>query len=98
MTFVNLSESGYSCSSIDLLNRVVSAGAMNVVRSFMIAGLILWMSSALLAFIFVIVLVVCSSVMCVSWNVGVFVGGSCSSFSSSWLCGIVCVVLWPIVM
>ena len=41
MSFVSLRESGYSCSSIALLNKVVKVGVRNGSRYLMIAGLML---------------------------------------------------------
>ena len=52
MTFVNLRESGYSCSSIDLLKSLKRVGAMKGVRSLRIAGLILYISSLFWIYLF----------------------------------------------
>ena len=73
-------ESGYSFSSMDLLNRGVSIFGRSSARSFMTAGLILYMSLALFGLIFRMYVVMFSCVMCLSLNCGV--SGFCSLCSS----------------
>ena len=70
MSFVSLRLSGYSCSSIVLLYSSVSVGVRKVARSFMIAGLILYMSLALFGLIFSVFLS-----LFFLWCVGVQRGG-----------------------
>ena len=100
MTLVNLSESGYSSSSIDLLKRAVRIGERKEQRSLRIAGLILYMSEALFGLIFFIIFSVSFCVMCLSVKGGGVVSSSSFSRSSSFSCllGIVLAVLPPIVM
>ena len=64
MSFVSLRLSGYSCSSIVLLYSRVSVGVRKIVRSFMIVGLILYMSLALFGLIFFSVSLTVFSVVC----------------------------------
>ncbi len=64
----------------------------------MIAGFMLWMSFALLGFIFCIMLVICVIFVCLSSNGGwMSSSGSGSICSSDW-CGIELLVFCPIVM
>jgi hypothetical protein len=100
IAFVSFSESGYSFSSIALLNSLVSIGERKGVRSFTIVGLILYISFALFRFIAFIVLVTVSSVICCSVNVGrsVWFGSLFSMQSSFSIRGIVSVVFCPCVM
>ena len=69
------SASGYSSSSMALLKRVSRMGAMNSLRSWRMAGLILKMSFVLLRSIFFSVSVMISVVVWRSWNGGWLVGG-----------------------
>ena len=57
-------------SSIDLLKRIVRAGAKNEVRSFIIAGLILYISDDLFEFIFSLFLLL-GFLLCVAVGRGV---------------------------
>ena len=100
MTFVNLSASGYSCSSIAVLKSSRKIGERKGVRSFMMAGLILNMSLALFGFILFITFCISSSVMCTSVNGGFSLFSICSVFSGYCSCcwGMVSLVLCPIVM
>ena len=79
MSFVSLRLSGYSCSSIVLLYSSVSVGVRKVARSFMIAGLILYMSLALFGLIFFSVSLTIFSVVCWSSKGGYF--SLCGLFS-----------------
>lgn len=79
MSFVRLRLSRYSCSSIVLSYSRVSVGVRKVARSFMIAGLILYMSLALFGLIFFSVSLTIFSVVCWSLKGGCF--SLCGLFS-----------------
>lgn len=105
MSLVTFRGSGYSCSSMALLNRVSRIGAMKSVRSWRIAGLILKISFVLLRSIFFIVLVIISVVVWLSWKGGWLLlgGGSAGGIvgevgASFCCCGSVWLVLCPIVI
>ena len=75
---MSLSDFGYSCSSIALLKWVVMMGAKNVARSFIMIGLILNISLALLGFMLFRLFVTFSRVVCSSSKGGgLLVGGCC---------------------
>ena len=76
ISFVSFRASGYSFSSIALLNSSVRMGARKGARSFIIVGLILYMSLALFLFIAFSVFSTCSLVVWWSMKCGAGAGGS----------------------
>ena len=97
IALVILSDSGYSSSSIALLNSVVRRGYRKGIRSLTMVGFMSYMSLALSLLIFFITSSTSSFVTCLSSNGGYVTLVSCVIHSSC-RAGMVWLVLCPIVM